>query len=115
MPWLAIGGRVATAAVAAVAAVRIRDDVASLREKIDGLDAAIKQTMQAWPRQRGSSPLTSAGPVPSSATASRAADLGRRIDAIARQVEATLDGISDHAELQAGLRALVRMIRTYSP
>jgi hypothetical protein len=28
-----------------------------------------------------------------------------------RRIEATLDGLSDHQELQAGLRALVRMIR----
>lgn len=43
---------------------------------------------------------------------SRAADLGRRIDSMVRRIEAALDGISDHQELQAGLRALVRMIRT---
>jgi len=45
------------------------------------------------------------------AARSRAADLARRIDTIGRQIEATLDGISDHQELQAGLRALVRMVR----
>jgi hypothetical protein len=38
-------------------------------------------------------------------------DLGRRIDQIARRIESTLDGLSDHRELQAGLRALVRMIK----
>ncbi|HEX9032676.1 MAG TPA: hypothetical protein VF834_12580 [Streptosporangiaceae bacterium] len=43
---------------------------------------------------------------------SREAHLGRRVDAIARQVDAALDGISDHQEVQAGLRALVRMIRS---
>jgi len=42
---------------------------------------------------------------------SRTEDLGRRIDRVARTIEDTLDGISDHQELQAGLRALVRMIR----
>jgi hypothetical protein len=45
------------------------------------------------------------------AARSGAAELGRRIDRIARRIEDTLDGISDHQELQAGLRALVRMIR----
>jgi hypothetical protein len=45
------------------------------------------------------------------AARSRAEDLGRRVDRIARAIEDTLDGISDHQELQAGLRALVRMIR----
>ncbi len=40
-----------------------------------------------------------------------APDLARRVDRIGRHIEATLDGISDHQELQAGLRALVRMVR----
>jgi hypothetical protein len=43
--------------------------------------------------------------------ASRDDDLERRISQMARRVEATLDGISDHGELVAGLHALVRMIR----
>jgi hypothetical protein len=34
------------------------------------------------------------------------------IDQMARRIEATLDGISDHQELLTGIRALVRMIRT---
>ncbi|HWF79852.1 MAG TPA: hypothetical protein VN695_04650 [Streptosporangiaceae bacterium] len=46
------------------------------------------------------------------AARSRSEDLGRRVDRIARRIEDTLDGISDHQEVQAGLRALVRMIRT---
>jgi hypothetical protein len=29
-----------------------------------------------------------------------------------RNIEATLDGISDHQELLTGLRALVRMVRS---
>lgn len=29
-----------------------------------------------------------------------------------RRIEATLDGLSDHQELLAGLRALVRMVRS---
>jgi hypothetical protein len=37
--------------------------------------------------------------------------ISRRVDAMVRQVEQTLDGISDHQEVQAGLRALIRMIR----
>jgi DNA-binding transcriptional regulator GbsR (MarR family) len=38
-------------------------------------------------------------------------DLERRIDQMVRQIEATLDGISDHQELLTGIRALVRMMR----
>jgi hypothetical protein len=43
---------------------------------------------------------------------SRADELSRRIDQLARRIEATLDGITDHQELLAGLRALVRMVRS---
>jgi hypothetical protein len=43
---------------------------------------------------------------------SRDEDLERRIDQIARRIQATLDGITDHQELLAGLRALVRMVRS---
>jgi hypothetical protein len=39
-------------------------------------------------------------------------DLKRQIDQMVRRIEATLDGISDHQELLAGLRALVRMVRS---
>jgi hypothetical protein len=39
-------------------------------------------------------------------------ELRGRIEQIARRIEATLDGISDHQELLTGIRALVRMIRT---
>jgi len=42
---------------------------------------------------------------------SRHDDLKRQIDQMVRRIEATLDGISDHQELLAGLRALVRMVR----
>jgi hypothetical protein len=38
--------------------------------------------------------------------------LERRIEQITRTIEATLDGISDHQELLAGLRALVRMVKS---
>ena len=43
---------------------------------------------------------------------SRHDDLKRQIDQMARGIEATLDGISDHAEVMTGLRALVRIIRS---
>jgi hypothetical protein len=46
------------------------------------------------------------------AARSRDDDLERRIDQMVRRIEATLDGISDHHELLAGLRALVRMVRS---
>jgi hypothetical protein len=42
---------------------------------------------------------------------SRHGELARRIDVMVRQIEDTLDGISDHQELQVGIRALIRMIK----
>ena len=49
------------------------------------------------------------------AARSRDDELSRRIDQMVRTIEATLDGISDHQELLAGLRALVRMVRSEPP
>jgi uncharacterized membrane protein (Fun14 family) len=43
---------------------------------------------------------------------SRHDGLERQADQMARRIEATLNGISDHAELMTGLRALVRIIRS---
>jgi hypothetical protein len=43
---------------------------------------------------------------------SRHDGLERQAGQMARRIEATLDGISDHAELMTGLRALVRIIRS---
>jgi hypothetical protein len=43
---------------------------------------------------------------------SRSDDLERQVDRMVRRIEATLDGITDHGELMAGLRALVRIVRS---
>jgi hypothetical protein len=43
---------------------------------------------------------------------SREDELGRRIDQMARRIEAAVDGVSDQQDLLAGLRALVRMVRS---
>src|SRR5215469_5313755 len=75
---------------------RLADDLAHVRQQLT-TDVARVQDAQAADRE---------------AARSRDEDLGRRIDRIARRIEDTIDGISDHQELQAGLRALVRMIRT---
>jgi hypothetical protein len=118
-----------------------REDVVTLRQKVDWLEDAIKELRHELPhaargladdirrteselgsgiahvRQLLSADLTSvrdAQAADRDSAAAQAADLARRIDRIARRVEDTLDGISDHAELQAGLRALVRMVRTES-
>jgi ribosomal protein S15P/S13E len=78
------------------AEAKLADDLAHARQVLTA-DLSRVQDAQAADRQ---------------AARSRDDDLGRRIDRMARRIEDTLDGISDHQELQAGLRALVRMIRT---
>jgi hypothetical protein len=111
-----------------------RDDVASLKHRVDVVAGSVRELRgelrdEADERRRAESALagdiahardlltTDLSRVQDAQAADRAAardrddDLGRRVDAIARRIEATLDGISDHQELVAGLRALVRMIK----
>jgi hypothetical protein len=115
-----------------------RDDIITLRQRVDRLDGSVKELTDSLPGvQRGVTDdlrrtearladdsshtrdvlttdlarLQDAQAADGVAARSRAADLARRIDAIGRQIEVTLDGISDHQELRAGLRALVRMVR----
>jgi len=118
-----------------------RDDIVSLRQQVNRLADAVKNLQEALPQTRRGltddlrrtettladgianarnlltadlTRLQDAQAADRDAGRARAADLGRRIDAITRRIEDALDGISDHAELQAGLRALVRMITTES-
>lgn len=72
------------------------DDVARLRRQVTG-DVARLEEAQAADR---------------SAARERDASVRARVEQMARRVEGTLDGISDHQELLTGIRALVRMIRT---
>jgi hypothetical protein len=104
-----------------------RDDVASLKRRVDLATKAVGELRQEL-RRTGS---TLAGDIAHArqlltadlarvqdeqaadrtASRNRDDDLGRRIDQMVRRIEATLDGISDHQELLTGLRALVRMIK----
>jgi hypothetical protein len=104
-----------------------REDVVTLREQVDGLTGRVRQLTEvlsrtgasladdlAHARQQLTADLArvqDAQAADREAARSRDAELGRRIDRIARRIEDTLDGIGDHQELQAGLRALIRMIR----
>ncbi len=115
-----------------------RDDVVTLRHRMDRLDGSVRELSDSLPAaQRGLTEdlrrtetrladglahtrellttdlarLQDAQAADREAARSRTEDLARRIDLIGRQIEATLDGISDHQELQAGIRALARMIR----
>ena len=112
-----------------------RDDVATLREKMDALEQDIEQLQVSLEDSGHDLRRTEAGLadnigharqlltsdlnrlqdalVASQESArSRSDDQERRIDQITRRIEAALDGISDHEELVTGLRALVRMIRS---
>ncbi|HXL18452.1 MAG TPA: hypothetical protein VN961_13140, partial [Streptosporangiaceae bacterium] len=115
-----------------------RDDVISLRQRVDQLAGAVRglekevpesQRILADDLRRTESRLADeiaharqiliadlarlqdAQAADREAARSRDEELGRRIDSMIRRIEDTLDGIGDHQELQAGLRALVRMIR----
>lgn len=73
----------------------VNDDLARLRRQVTD-DVSRVETTQAADR---------------SASRDRDAELRGRVEQMARRIEATLDGISDHQELLTGIRALVRMIR----
>ncbi len=108
-----------------------RDDVVTLRSDVAELTAAVRRLDEELPhelrnttarltgdlthaQQRLVSDVTrleDAQAADRQAARERADELGRKIDRMTRQIETTLDGLSDHQELQAGLRALVRMIR----
>lgn len=112
-----------------------RDDVATLREQAGALDEAVDE-LRAGLRHgsddlrglesalAGSithvrdlltadlSRLQDAQAADRMAARSRDDELGRRLDQMVRRIEAAVDGVSDHQELLAGLRALVRMVRS---
>jgi len=105
-----------------------RDDVAALTERVDLLERKARATRVRLRRAEAAlgdgishardvlaadlARLADAQADDSAAARARDDDLGRRVDAMVRQVEGALDGISDHQELLIGLRALIRMIRS---
>jgi hypothetical protein len=112
-----------------------RDDVATLRDQVNTIAATLAELRAelehlngdlrrtectltddiAHARELLSTDLTrlaDAQAADRTATRSHADELARRIDAMVRRIEATLDGLSDHQELITGLRALVRMVRS---
>jgi hypothetical protein len=105
-----------------------RDDVITLRERMDEVSALARQSADELYRTQAkladtiehTRSLHSAdlGQLRDTQEAHRAQaqarhdDLKRQIDQMVRRIEATLDGISDHQELLTGLRALVRMVRS---
>jgi hypothetical protein len=119
-----------------------RDDVVSLREEMRKLAATVRQQATDFPRMSNTvsedlrraqaqlagdisharqlfttdlNRLQDAQAADRRSASARAEELSLRIDRMSRQIEDTLDGISDHQELQTGLRALIRMMRTDAP
>ena len=105
-----------------------RDDVITVRTRMDEVSARARQTADDLHRTQATladtiqhtrnllgtdlSRLRETQEAERAQALSRHDDLKRQIDQMVRRIEATLDGISDHQELLAGLRALVRMVRS---
>jgi hypothetical protein len=105
-----------------------RDDVITLRAQMDEVSALARQTSSDLHRTQATladtieharnllgadlDRLRETQEADRAQARSRHDDLKRQIDQMVRRIEATLDGISDHQELLAGLRALVRMVRS---
>jgi hypothetical protein len=112
-----------------------RDDVATLRDQAGRIDGSVRALRAEVARVGGDLRRAEAAAADSIAhtrsvlltdvqrvqerqetdriqARSAAEELGRRIDQLVRQIEVTLDGLSDHQELLTGLRALVRMVRS---
>ena len=115
-----------------------RDDVLTLRQKVEQLGRAVDDLRTGLEHGRddlraresvlaGSiaharqlltadlSRLEDAQAADRAAARSRDDELSRRIDQMVRRIEAAVDGISDQQELLAGLRALVRIVRADPP
>ncbi len=114
-----------------------RDDVVTLRQKVEQLEQAVDDLRTGLEHGRddlraresalaGSiahaqlltadlSRLEEAQAADRAAARSRDDELSRRIDQMARRIEAAVDGISDQQELLAGLRALVRIVTADPP
>jgi hypothetical protein len=112
-----------------------RDDIATLRDRVDRVSATVSE-LRAEVRQTAGdlrrTETTLADTIAHARTLlvtdlnrlkerheadqdearSRHVDLEHRIEQMARQIEATLDGISDHQEVLTGLRALIRLVRS---
>jgi len=105
-----------------------RDDVITLRERMDEVSALARQSADELYRTQAEladtiehtrsllsadlSRLRDTQEAQRAQALERHDDLERQIDQMVRRIEATLDGISDHQELLSGLRALVRMVRS---
>ena len=112
-----------------------REDVVTIRAEVDGIKRSLgdlrtelRQAAEALGRTEARltdtiahtrsllvtdlDRLTQAQEADRAQARSRHDGLERQVDQMARRIEATLDGISDHGELMTGLRALVRIIRS---
>jgi len=105
----------------------LRSDAAALKQGICELRAGLKQAGEDLRRTEATladgishvrdllgadlGRLRAAQEADRAAARSRHDDLARSIEAMLRQIDSTLDGLSDQQEVLTGLRALVRMVR----
>jgi hypothetical protein len=97
-----------------------RDDVVSLRAAVRKLGGTVRELSGELPAvrrdltedlRRTEARLAGAQEADRERARTREEELAGRIDLMVRRMQETMDGVSDHQELQAGIRALVRMIR----
>lgn len=105
-----------------------RGDVVTLQARLDVAESLLRETVTDLQRARASfaddlehardqlsadiSRLRETQDADRTQAASRHDEVKRQIEQMARRIEAALDGLSDRPEMLAGLRALVRMIRS---
>ncbi|MGW3246206.1 hypothetical protein [Streptomyces sp. NPDC001070] len=90
-----------------------RDDVVALRERVEHTDGGIKVLEEKAEEQyRALAELRRTVDALGVAVYERAEDADRRITALAREFEATVNRLTDNEEIITGLKAFLRLLRT---
>jgi hypothetical protein len=90
-----------------------RDDVLALRERVEHTDSGIKVLEEKAEEQyRALAELRRTVDALGVAVYERAEDADRRITALAREFEATVNRLTDNEEIITGLKAFLRLLRT---
>jgi hypothetical protein len=108
--------------------VTLRGEVAEIKQSLGELQAGLRQAAEDLRRAEATltdtithartqlagdlDRLKDAQEADRTRARSRGDDLQAQVGQVARRIDATLDGISDHGELVAGLRTLARIMRT---
>lgn len=93
-----------------------RDDVVALRGRVEHTDRGIKVLEEKTEEQyRSLAELRRAVDASSLSLYARADDTDRRIAALAREFESTVNRLTDNEEIITGLKAFLRLLRTGDP